>query len=134
MDGRSEPVWATSGEALTMGDHLEAAAAALEALDAAALVGLYVDGFVFEDAAAGAIISTRDELVAYFEALFSLPDVGFSDVAFFRCGSRGAGTWRWSGTNRKGDPYSVRGASVFDLTEGGIRREAVFYDPRPALG
>lgn len=117
-----------------MNDHLEAAAYALEALDAGSLVALYVDGFVFEDTAAGLVISTREELAAYFEALFSMPDVGFSEVSFFRCGNRGAGTWRWSGTNPLGDSYSVRGASVFDLVEGGIRRETVFYDPRPASG
>ena len=117
-----------------MGDHLEAAGAASEALDVEALVGLYVDGFVFEDVAAGATISTRDDLSVYFEALFSMPDVRFSDVVFFGCGDRGAGTWLWSGTNRDGEAYSVKGASIFDLAEGGIRRETIFYDPRPALG
>ena len=116
-----------------MVDHLESAGAALEALDAEMLVRLYVDGFVFEDVAAGETISTRDELSGYFEALFSMPDVSFTDVVFFRCGDRGAGTWVWSGTNRKGTAFSVKGASLFDLVDGGIRREAVFYDPRPAL-
>ncbi len=117
-----------------MDDHLEAAARALEALDSESLVDLYVDGFVFEDTAAGLTISTREELAAYFEALFSMPDVRFSEVSFFLCGNHGAGTWRWSGTNPLGDPYSVRGASIFDLVDGGIRHEAVFYDPRPAGG
>ncbi len=117
-----------------MGDHLEAAGAALEALDAETLVGLYVDGFVFEDVAAGATIRTRDELSGYFEALFLMPDVRFTDVVFYQCGDRGAGTWVWSGTNQKGEVFSVRGASIFDLAEGGILRETVFYDPRPAFG
>ncbi len=117
-----------------MDDHLEAAAHALEALDAESLVGLYGDGFVFEDTAAGLVISTREELAAYFNALFSMPDVAFSEVSFFRCGNRGAGTLLWAGTNPVGNSYSVRGASVFDLVEGGIRREAVFYDPGPARG
>lgn len=119
---------------MTMDEHMDAAASALEALDAESLVGLYVHGFVFEDPAAGLAISTREELAAYFKALFSMPDVAFSEVTFFRCGNRAAGTWLWSGTNRRGEPYSVRGASVFDLAEGGIRREVVFYDPRPAGG
>jgi len=80
-----------------MSDHLEAAGAALEALDVAALVDLYVEGFVFEDVAAGEIISTRAGLSGYFEALFAMPDVALTDVEFFQCGDRGAGTWKWSG-------------------------------------
>lgn len=44
-----------------MSDHLRLVRAALEALDVATLVGLYIDGFVFEDVAAGATIGTRDE-------------------------------------------------------------------------
>jgi hypothetical protein len=123
-----------SEEGVAMGDHLEAAGAALEALDAGTLVGLYVDGFVFEDVAAGETISTRDGLSGYFEALFSMPDVRFTDVVFFQCDSRGAGTWVWSGTNQNGETFSVRGASIFALAEGGIQRETVFYDPRPAFG
>ncbi len=116
------------------GDHLEAAAVALQALDVETLVGLYLDSFVFEDTAAGETITTSDRLRGYFAALFSMPDVSFSDVVFFQCEDRGAGTWVWSGTNREGDAFSVRGASIFELAEGGIRRETIFYDPRPALG
>lgn len=68
-DRRTHP--ADEREGLPKGDHLEAAGAALEALDAETLIGLYVDGFVFEDVAAGEIISTRVDLFVYSEALFS---------------------------------------------------------------
>src|SRR3990172_6926968 len=115
------------------GDHLEAAAAALQALDSKSLVGSYTDGFVFEDAASGETITSKENLHGYFEALFSMPDVRFTDVVLRQCGDWGVGTWVWSGTDRKGDPFSVRGASIFDLADGGIRRETIFYDPRPAL-
>ena len=40
--------------------HLEAGVAALQALDAETLVQLYVDGFVFEDVAAGETITSPD--------------------------------------------------------------------------
>ena len=108
------------------GDHLAAAAAALEALDAESLVGLYADGFVFEDIPSGETITTREGLAGYFEGLFSLPDVSFSGVDFFRSGGRGAGTWVWSGTNRNGESFSVRGASVFDLTAEGAAGDGEF--------
>ncbi len=116
-----------------MGEDLQAAGAALAALDVEALVPLYVEGFVFDDPAAGAHITTRVELTGYFGSLFSMPDVEFSDVDFFQCGDRAAGTWVWSGTKQNGEAFSVRGASVFEMAEGGIRKETVFYDPRPAL-
>ena len=115
------------------GNYLGAAAAALQEMDTEALVGLYVDGFVFEDVAAGETITTREGLHGYFDVLFSTPDVSFSKVVFFECGNHGAGTWVWSGTDQKGEAFSVRGASIFEIAEGGIQREAVFYDPRPAL-
>ena len=115
-------------------NHLSAVAAALQAMDAETLVGSYVDGFVFEDVAAREIITTREDLHGYFEGLFSMLDVAFGEVVFFECGDRGAGTWVWSGTNQLGEAFSVRGASIFEMAEGGIRREAIFYDPRPAFG
>ena len=114
--------------------HLEAVAAALQALDTDELVGLYADGFVFEDVAAGETITTREGLRRYFDGLFSMPDVAFSGVDFFQCGDRGGGTWEWSGTNQRGQRFTVRGASVFEMTEAGIQRETLFYDPRPAFG
>jgi len=117
-----------------MSDHLDAVGAALQALDTATLVGLYANELVFEDVAAGTTITTRDELRGYFEGLFSMRDVRFTEVCFFQCEKRGAGTWLWSGTNQQGEAFSVRGASIFELDEGGIRRESILYDPQPAFG
>ena len=112
---------------------LEAGVAALQALDAETLVQLYVDGFVFEDVAAGETITSREGLFGYFKALFSAPDVGFSDVGTFECGDKGAAEWIWSGTNRRGEAFSVKGVSIFEFAAAGIKRETIFYDPRPAL-
>jgi len=109
-----------------MGEVLQAAGAALAARDVEALVPLYVEGFVFDDPAAGAHITTRVEPTGYFDALFSMPDVEFSDVDFFQCGDRAAGTWVWSGTSQNGEAFSVKGASVFEIAEGGIRRKRRF--------
>ena len=115
------------------GHDLQAAAEALEALETEALVGMYGKGFVFEDTAAGHVIGTRKELRSYFDALFAMTDTKFSEVAFFESGTRGAGTWVWSGTNQNGGAFTIKGASIFELAEDGIHRETIFYDPRPAL-
>ena len=116
-------------------NHLDAAGAALQALDTEALVALYADGFAFEDPALDQTISTRDELRAYFEGLFGWADVSFRDVAVFSCGSRGAAEWTWSGTNASlNRRFSIRGASIFEVGASGITRETIYYDPRPALG
>ena len=112
---------------------LEQAEKALVALDAESLVSLYADGFLFEDTSTGDRIATKDDLKAYFERLFAMPNVSFSDVSFFRMGLRGAGQWTWGGTSRQtGVAFAVRGASLFKLAEDGIKEEVVFYDPRPA--
>lgn len=114
-------------------NYVEAALAALQRLDVEGLVGMYVDGFVFEDAAAGQTITTRNDLAEYFRHLFSTPDVAFTDVASFGCGDGATAEWVWSGTRPDGKPFSVKGVSVFKLAARGIKREAVFYDPRAAL-
>lgn len=104
---------------------------ALISLDAEALVALYSDDFVFEDTASGETITGKRKLRAYFDRLFALPEVRFSDVRFFRCANLGAGEWTWSGKSpQSGQDYSIRGASLFVLGENEINKETIFYDPR----
>lgn len=116
-------------------DHLQRAVAALQALDAEQLVSLYADSFTFEDPALGEVISGRTRLRAYFESLFALPGVSFSDADVFSSGDRGAARWTWSGTNpRTGRHFAIKGASLFEVGPDGITRETIFYDPSPAVG
>ena len=106
---------------------------ALTSLDAEKLVSLYASDFVFEDTASGDRIGDKTELRAYFDRLFSLPEVSFTDVSFFSLGERAAGKWTWSGSSPKsGAKYVIRGASLFRLGEDGITEEIIFYDPRSA--
>jgi len=112
---------------------LKRAAEALVSLDAEELVSLYADDFVLEDASSGNTITNKKELREYYERLFSLPEVRFSDVTFFRCGDCGAGEWTWSGRSlESGKDYSIKGASIFGLGEDEIKSESIFYDPRKA--
>lgn len=112
---------------------LNRAVEALISLDGEALVALYADGFVFEDTSTREFITDRKALREYFDRLFSLPEVKFSDASFFSCGDRGGGEWTWSGKSIKsGKDYSIRGASLFILGNGRILKETIFYDPRTA--
>jgi len=104
---------------------------ALLELDVESIVELYSPDFLFEDIASGERITDKSELRSYFERLFTLPDVSFTDVNFFSKGNRAAGRWTWSGSSlQSGNRYAIRGASLFKLGEGGIEEEMVYYDPR----
>lgn len=109
-------------------DHVSTACAALADLDCDALVALYAADAVFEDPALGQTVTGREALRAYFTNLFSLDGVGFSDVVGFACGDSGAAQWTWTAAG-----FVIRGASIFELGPGGIQRETIYYDPRPAL-
>ncbi|NNC91759.1 MAG: SnoaL-like domain-containing protein [Acidimicrobiia bacterium] len=110
--------------------HLESTARALEALDVEDLLTQYASQFVFEDTAAGLTITDREGLRGYFERLFSIPGVAFSDVVMFEDGrGHGGGEWVWSGLDPSGRPFRVRGASIFEVAESGITRESIYYQP-----
>jgi steroid delta-isomerase-like uncharacterized protein len=114
-------------------DVLRQAEKALVALDTKALVSLYASDFLFEDTSSGDRITDKDELKAYFNRLFSLPDVNFSNVNFFGLGERAAGQWTWGGSSlQSAQRYSIRGASVFKIEGDRIKEEIIFYDPRSA--
>jgi hypothetical protein len=112
---------------------LKRAEQALVSLDADELVSLYADDFTLEDTSSGITISNKKELREYYERLFSLPEVRFLNITFFRCGDCGAGEWTWSGRSlESGKDYSIKGASIFSLGEDEIKSESIFYDPRKA--
>lgn len=112
---------------------LDLAEDALVALDSQGLVSLYASEFTFEDTSAGLRIDTKEALIDYFDQLFALPNVKFSNVSFFAAGDRGAGQWTWEGkSGQSGTPFAIRGASLFRLKGATIAEEILFYDPRPA--
>ena len=114
--------------------YLERAKYALEQLDADAIVSAYEEPFMFEDAPSGGKIIDREDLLAYFKALFALPNVAFSDIRVYETETFAVLEWTWSGTKRSsGEGYQVRGASVIELRNGRIARETIYYDPRTPL-
>jgi len=113
---------------------LQKAARALADLDAETLVSVYSANFLFEDTTSGDRIEDKAKLHEYFDQLFSLPNVSFTNVDFFAAGKLGAGTWTWSGKSLKtGLSYTIRGASIFKLVDDGIGQETIYYDPRSYL-
>lgn len=110
------------------------AKSALEHLDADAIVAAYEEPFVLEDVPSGEKITDLEGLRAYFQALFALPNVAFSDVRTYEAEAFAALEWTWSGTKRStGEGYQVRGASIIELRNGRIARETIYYDPRASL-
>jgi hypothetical protein len=112
---------------------LQKAAKALTDLDAEGLVGFYAAEFVLDDASSGKRIIDKNELREYYDRLFALPEVSFTEVEFFNLGERAAGQWTWGGVSQSGEKYAIRGASLFKLGQDGIREEILFYDPRAAM-
>ncbi|MGB2896835.1 MAG: nuclear transport factor 2 family protein [Anaerolineales bacterium] len=106
---------------------------ALEALDVESLVVAYANDFLFEDTSLGERITSKSALKEYFERLFTMPGVRFSEVKFDSCGEQAWGTWTWSGKSIKaGKDFSIKGASLFILGEDRIIEEKIYYDPRSA--
>ena len=114
-------------------DLLKKAAKALTNLDAEGLVGLYAAEFVLDDASSGKRITDKNELREYYDRLFAMPDVSFTEVDFFSLGESAAGQWTWGGVSQSGEKYAIRGASIFKLGKDGVREEILFYDPRAAM-
>ena len=105
---------------------LEAAAQALVSLDSKALVDCYASEFRLVDVPSGNERTDRDELIAYYKALFAMPDIRFTDVKFFGMGDRAAGEWTWHGRSQEsGQAFAIRGASLFKLNKEGISEEVL---------
>ncbi len=112
---------------------LKKAKKGLVSLDAEALVDCYAPVFLLDDTASGNQIEDKSDLREYYDRLFSLPEVVFTDVSFFSLGKKAAGEWTWRGINSSGKKFTIRGASLFKLGEDGIQEEILFYDPRLAI-
>jgi len=113
---------------------LQDAKEALEGLNTDKIIKIYADEFLFEDTSSKEQIIDRTSLRKYFQQLFALPQVSFSDIKIFEADRFAVIEWTWGGVKRSnGEPFQVRGVSVIELSEGKVRRESIYYDPTPAL-
>jgi hypothetical protein len=112
---------------------LQEAKAALEGLNTDKILEIYAEQFVFEDTPANLLITDRKKLGEYFQQLFSMPEVSFSDIEIHEAESFAVIEWTWGGVNQAtGETFHVRGASILELEDNKVRRESIYYDPRPA--
>jgi hypothetical protein len=107
---------------------------ALEGLYIEKILEIYADKFLFEDTSSMQSITTRTSLRTYYNQLFNLPGVCFSDIGIFESDHFAAIEWTWSGLNLLNDNiYHVRGVSIMELSEGKVSRESIYYDPKTAF-
>ena len=99
---------------------------------------VYTEDAVLEDVAFGVAFRGRDELKAHIEAEF----VGFPDHTYelrsgFVAGDFAAAEFTFTGTYTgsypelppgEGQAVTLKGAAIFELSDGKIRREAHYYD------
>jgi steroid delta-isomerase-like uncharacterized protein len=102
-----------------------------------ALLSLHTDDAVLEDVARGMTFRGKEQLRAYAEAFFTgYPDVSFELTSRFAAGNHGGAEWIMRGTHlgdrpglpATGKPVEIRGVSIFDFSEGKIRRCSEYWD------
>jgi steroid delta-isomerase-like uncharacterized protein len=112
--------------------------AAFNAGDADQLLALYADDALWEEPAIGLFASGQDQIRAHLDNLFrAAPDIAYEvtnavvteDGAVLEWAVTGAYAADFPGLPpAAGQPFSFRGASVFELEDGGIRRYTEYWD------
>jgi steroid delta-isomerase-like uncharacterized protein len=113
-------------------------AAAYSSGDADRLLALYTDDALWEEVAIGLAAHGQDEIRAHLDRLFTaVPDFTVDVNNGFVAGDQAVVEWVISGTYSAdfpglppaaGQHFSLRGASVFELTDGKIRRYTEYWD------
>jgi steroid delta-isomerase-like uncharacterized protein len=112
--------------------------AAFNSGDADRLLALFPDDGLWEELAIGLAARGPDEIRAHLERLFTAaPDIGYAVTSSIVSGDRAVVEWIVTGTYQAdfpglppaaGQPFSFRGASVFEMTDGKIRRYTEYWD------
>lgn len=121
---------------------LEEYVAAWNSGDADGVVSFLTDDCVIENLGGGDIHRGREEVKAWAMGVFAaFPDFRLEITSVFVAGDRAGGEWVERGTHTgamgpyaaTGKSFSVRGASILELQEGKIRREALYWDSATLL-
>jgi steroid delta-isomerase-like uncharacterized protein len=126
-------------------------AAGWSAHDPERVASLYADDCIYEDVALGAVTRGRRELAALGRPFplcglggrpqDAFPDFGIELTGEFVAGDRAALEWVMSGTHARGRPgvpatgrrFRVRGATVLELRDGRVTRNADYWDTATLL-
>jgi steroid delta-isomerase-like uncharacterized protein len=117
---------------------LEEWLAAFNAGDTDQLLALFTDDGLWEEPAIGLAARGQDEIRAHLEPLFTaVPDLNYAVTSSVVAGDGAVVEWVVTGTYRAdfpelppaaGQPFSFRGASVFEMEDGKIRRYTEYWD------
>jgi steroid delta-isomerase-like uncharacterized protein len=112
-------------------------AAAWSSGDVEKVVSFLTDDCVIENVGGGAVYRGQEEIKAWVRDNFAaIADLKIEVQSLFVAGDWAGGEWIQSGTYTgeiagvevTGKHFSGRGASIFELREGKIRREALYWD------
>jgi steroid delta-isomerase-like uncharacterized protein len=111
---------------------------AFNAGDPERLLALYAEDALWEEVAIGLAARGPDQIRAHLDRLFTAaPDIRYEVTSGFVTDDRAVLEWVVTGTYRAdfpglppaaGQPFSFRGASLFELADGKIRRYTEYWD------
>ncbi len=117
---------------------LEEWLAAFNAGDTDRLLALHADDALWEEVAIGLSARGPDQIRAHLEALFAaVPDIAYEATNVVAADNQAVVEWVVIGSYTAdfpglppaaGQPFSFRGASVFELEDGKIRRYTEYWD------
>lgn len=105
--------------------------------DVEKIASFFTDDCVYEDVAMGAVNRGKEELKAFLSATFAaFPDFKVEPTSLFVAGDWAGSEWIMSGTQTgdiggipaTGKSFSIRGASIIELHEGKISRNADYWN------
>lgn len=117
-------------------DFAEEYAAAWCTQDINAILSFFTEDCVYEDTALGAVNTGKGQLETFLRATFAaIPDFHIELKATLSAGDRAASEWIMSGTQTgafpgipaTGKQFSVGGASIIEVYQGKIRRNADYW-------
>ena len=112
-------------------------AAAWSSHDVEKTLSSFTDDVVYEDLAIGKVFRGKEELRAFVKMCFTMfPDLRSEVTSFFFSGNRVCIEYVWSGTHlgdssgmpATGKPFSVRCASIREMTGDKASRASDYYD------
>jgi steroid delta-isomerase-like uncharacterized protein len=116
----------------------EWAAAWSEHDDGTRLAALYTGDGTHEEVPSGTVFSGPEAIAGYAQSHFTaFPDVKLELRSAFTTGDLAAAEWVYAGTYEgtlpglppgAGQPFSVRGAAIFELQDDKIQRSASYFD------
>jgi steroid delta-isomerase-like uncharacterized protein len=106
--------------------------------DGTRLAALYTGDGTHEEVPSGTVFSGPQAIAGYAQSHFlAFPDVMLELESAFVAGDRAAAEFVYAGTYEgslpglpagSGQPFSIRGAAIFDLQDGKILRSASYFD------